>query len=82
MSFRAAVLTANISQMVVKLVNEHIRVVEIFLIGYVDRFFTMDIASKRPLLPARESDSESRHFNAIMLGEEFKRVLRTLLDRD
>src|SRR5437870_13393573 len=81
MSFRAAVLTANISQMVVKLVNEHIRVVEILLIGYVDRFFTMDIASKRPLLPARASASDSRHYNAIMLGEGFKRVLRTLVDR-
>jgi len=68
--------------MMVKLVNQHVRVIEIFLVGYVDRFFTMDVASKRPLPPARESDSESRHFNAVMLGEEFKRVLWTLLDRD
>ncbi len=75
-------LAANISQMMVKLVNQHVRVVEIVLAGYVDGLFTMDVASKRPLLPPGESDSESRHFNAIMLGEEFKRVLWTLLDRD
>jgi len=68
--------------MMVKLVNQYIRVVEIFLVGYVDRFFTMDVASKRPLLSAGESDSKSRHFNAIMLGEEFESVLWTLLDRD
>jgi len=68
--------------MMVKLVYQHVRVVEILLVGYVDRFFTMDVASKRPLLSPRESDSKSRHFNAIMLGEEFKSVLWTLLDRD
>src|SRR5207249_7640215 len=44
-SLCTAVFAADISQMVVKLVNQYIRVVEIFLARYVDRLFTMDVAS-------------------------------------
>ena len=62
---------ADISQMMVKLVNQYIGVVEILLTRYVDSFLTMNVTSQCLLLSARESDSESRHVDAIMLGEKF-----------
>jgi len=57
--------------MMVKLVNQYIGVVEILLTRYVDSFLTMNVTSQCLLLSARESDSESRHVDAIMLGEKF-----------
>jgi len=45
MSFRAAMFAPNISQMMVKLVNQHIWVKEIFLARYVDSLLTMSIAT-------------------------------------
>ena len=75
MSLSAAVLATDISQMMVKLVNQHVRVVEVFLARNVDRLLTMDVASERPLLPPRKSHSEGGHFHSIVLGEELERVL-------
>jgi hypothetical protein len=76
--FGATVLSTNISQVMVKLVNQHVGVEEIFLTRYVDSLLTMDVAAESPLLSPRESDSKSRHFNAIMLGEEFQRLFGPL----
>ena len=82
MSFSTAVFASNISQMMVELVNQHIRVVEILLARYVDRLLTMNIAPQRPLLSPRKSYSESGQLNTIMLREELERILGALLDRD
>ena len=80
MSLRPTVLSPNIPQVMVKLVDQHVGVEEIFLTRYVDSLLTMDVAAESPLLSPRESDSKGRHFNAIMLGEEFQRLFRPLLD--
>jgi len=79
-SLRAAMFPSDISQVVVEFVNQHVRVVEILLVRYVDRLFPMNIAAQGLLLPARKSDSENRNVNAIVFGEEFERVLGTPLD--
>ena len=73
---------ADISQMVVKLVNQYIGVVKIVLTRYVDSLLTMNVTSQCLLLSPRESDSESRHVDAIMLGEKFESILGALLNGD
>jgi hypothetical protein len=45
MSFCTAVLAADIPEMMVKLVNQYIGVIEIVLTRYVDRLLTMNVAS-------------------------------------
>ena len=82
MSFCATVLAADISQMMVKLVNQYVWVVKVFLARYVDRLLTMNVAAERLLLSPRESDSESGHVYAIMLGEKFESIFGALLNRD
>jgi len=81
-SFGTAVFAADISQMMVKLVNQYVGVIEVFLARYVDRLLTMNVTSQCLLLSPGESDSESRHIDAIMLGEEFESILGALLNRD
>lgn len=57
---------ANIAQVMVEFVDEHVRIVEILFTRNVDGFFAMNITAKRSLFPLGKPDSEHRFLNPVV----------------
>ena len=75
-------LSANMSEVMVELVDYDVGIVEEFLTGDVDRLVPMDIASECFLLSAWKSHLQSRSLYSVVFAEKIESFFGTLSDRD
>lgn len=75
MSFCATMFSSNVSEVMVKLVDDDIWIVQIVLTRDVDRLLPVYITAESTFLPSGQANSEFRLLDVEVLGEELQRVL-------